>query len=238
MSDNRECRDCRVERPVSDFLRGKGVHKNSKVCNLCQSIRKKATRSRAYKKWYQAEKGQQFRRAYNKSRRALRASDEYKKSHPVDLEAARRALQKWRASPKGKAWRAAYGTSPQRRATMRAWSRSPGGREAIRRYGESDKGKAARLRSNHGRRSLTGCRGALTAQEWSQIKDEYLGRCAYCGIQPPDLTQDHRIPVSRGGAHDWTNIVPACGPCNFSKGNKTPEEWAAWKAHRSVATAA
>jgi 5-methylcytosine-specific restriction endonuclease McrA len=42
----------------------------------------------------------------------------------------------------------------------------------------------------------------------------------------PDLaTIDHIVPLSRGGAHDWINVVLACWGCNVSKKDRTPEEW-------------
>ncbi|MBM3629785.1 MAG: HNH endonuclease [Alphaproteobacteria bacterium] len=50
--------------------------------------------------------------------------------------------------------------------------------------------------------------------------------CQYCA-QPfptPELTFDHIIPRSRGGATTWTNVVTACGCCNLAKGNRTPAE--------------
>jgi 5-methylcytosine-specific restriction endonuclease McrA len=50
--------------------------------------------------------------------------------------------------------------------------------------------------------------------------------CQYCGAQPgrADLTIDHIVPRSRGGATTWENVAAACGPCNRRKGNRTPEE--------------
>ena len=32
------------------------------------------------------------------------------------------------------------------------------------------------------------------------------------------------LPVSRGGRHEWTNVVTACRSCNTRKGNRRPEE--------------
>lgn len=51
-------------------------------------------------------------------------------------------------------------------------------------------------------------------------------RCTYCGATG-SLTVDHVMPSSRGGGSDVANLVAACVPCNSSKGNRTPEEWAA-----------
>jgi len=45
--------------------------------------------------------------------------------------------------------------------------------------------------------------------------------CQYCGIVLPssELTLDHVVPRSRGGASSWENLVAACHDCNRRKGN-------------------
>lgn len=61
----------------------------------------------------------------------------------------------------------------------------------------------------------------LTAAQWAEIVAYFGGWCAYC-LQPvPSPTIDHLRPISRGGSHTATNVVPACGPCNSSKGAKS-----------------
>lgn len=57
----------------------------------------------------------------------------------------------------------------------------------------------------------------LTAQQWIGIKAAYRWCCAYCHRKRP-LTMDHVIPLSRGGPHTASNIVPACRSCNSRKG--------------------
>ena len=53
--------------------------------------------------------------------------------------------------------------------------------------------------------------------------------CLYCGdrFNHSDLTRDHVMPMSKGGADSWENVVTACFRCNNLKGNKTLEEWGA-----------
>jgi 5-methylcytosine-specific restriction endonuclease McrA len=63
-----------------------------------------------------------------------------------------------------------------------------------------------------------GAKGRLTTKEWRAIQESYGGRCAYCG--DPGSTQDHVVPISRGGTHTADNVVPACGSCNSQKRNK------------------
>ncbi|MFJ8446899.1 HNH endonuclease signature motif containing protein [[Kitasatospora] papulosa] len=44
--------------------------------------------------------------------------------------------------------------------------------------------------------------------------------CAVCYSRPA-TTADHIATLSRGGMNDIQNLRPACGPCNFSRGNRT-----------------
>ena len=56
------------------------------------------------------------------------------------------------------------------------------------------------------------------------VRDRQI--CAYCAnrFAETDLTVEHIVPVSRGGRHEWTNVVTACRSCNTRKGNRRPEE--------------
>jgi len=56
------------------------------------------------------------------------------------------------------------------------------------------------------------------------VRDRHI--CAYCGghFAELDLTVEHILPVSRGGRHEWTNVVTACRSCNTRKGSRRPEE--------------
>ncbi len=52
------------------------------------------------------------------------------------------------------------------------------------------------------------------------IRDEHT--CQYCGV--PAENVDHVLPRSRGGAHEWENVVAACRRCNSRKKDQTPAE--------------
>lgn len=47
-------------------------------------------------------------------------------------------------------------------------------------------------------------------------------RCAYCGATAD--TVDHVHPRSRGGRHEWTNVVAACSRCNHRKADRLLSE--------------
>jgi len=42
--------------------------------------------------------------------------------------------------------------------------------------------------------------------------------CVYCGVRADTI--DHVRPRSRGGLHQWTNVVAACARCNHRKGDR------------------
>ena len=50
--------------------------------------------------------------------------------------------------------------------------------------------------------------------------------CQYCGkiLAAGELTLDHVIPRSRGGASTWENLVACCHNCNRRKGSMLPHE--------------
>ena len=64
-------------------------------------------------------------------------------------------------------------------------------------------------------------RGIALSRKNILRRDGY--RCQYCGTRD-QLTVDHVLPKSRGGAHTWRNMVAACIRCNNKKGNRKPEE--------------
>jgi 5-methylcytosine-specific restriction endonuclease McrA len=67
--------------------------------------------------------------------------------------------------------------------------------------------------------------GTLTVELWQERLEEFNFRCAYC-LQPLErVTMDHMTPVTQGGLHDITNVVPACGSCNSRKNAKNLLEW-------------
>jgi len=55
-------------------------------------------------------------------------------------------------------------------------------------------------------------------------RDNYT--CQYCATKlgVAELTYDHVVPRSQGGATAWTNIVTCCHDCNRQKGGRTPAQ--------------
>ena len=112
-----------------------------------------------------------------------------------------------------KAWNDA---NPERKASNQlAWQRANRDKVSV-----NNRNRKAAVRGAQG--------PGLSAQEWSDLQEYYGNCCAYCLEKSDQLTQDHMIPIARGGAHTADNIVPACKTCNSTKRHKTPLEFLAY----------
>lgn len=140
------------------------------------------------------------------------------------LERARYHANVDKSREKARAWRA---KDPQKH------------RDCVKRSGLNSPTYVARHRAAAARRKALK-RGArelrFTAAQWDAMKARYGGRCRYCECAPEKLTQDHRIPISRGGQHVEANIVPACASCNSRKHTKTEAEFLAIPVPHTKAT--
>lgn len=61
--------------------------------------------------------------------------------------------------------------------------------------------------------------GTHTFGEWELLKKQYGNTCPCCGKTEPriTLTQDHIVPLSKGGSDYIENIQPLCRGCNSKK---------------------
>ena len=61
--------------------------------------------------------------------------------------------------------------------------------------------------------------GSHTLGEWELMKKQYGFTCPSCGKKEPEikLTEDHIIPLDRGGSDYIENIQPLCRSCNSKK---------------------
>lgn len=120
--------------------------------------------------------------------------------------------RKWRASNKHKlrAYRQASAENILNK-NRRLRAQHP---DRFRAYGQKRRARLAGV----------GGRGVTAADMQAMIYCQQ-GLCAYCERDGQKLTLDHIIPIDQNGPHDPDNCCMACGVCNSSKGNRTPEQW-------------
>lgn len=65
------------------------------------------------------------------------------------------------------------------------------------------------------------------------------GRCQVAGCPAAGSTVDHVVPRSRGGRHEWSNVVLMCAPHNRAKSDRLLSElgWQLKRAPRPLAPA-
>lgn len=157
------------------------------------------------------------------------------KRRASDVEKVRESNRRWYAANRAailERQRIDRAANPERqRAKAAAWAKKlPAGYYEAYRRANPDKFLEYRrsfLAKNPGyssataqewRRRVKAAPGdGVTLSQWTEIIVEHDHRCAYCLRQHESLAMDHVVPVSRGGWHDVSNVVPACRPCNSAK---------------------
>lgn len=180
-------------------------NRDKKVLEMRARYARNAEKNKAYKsrpdvKARNAEKARLWRQA-NKERLAAKQR-EYRKNKPEIVK----KLEAKRAK------------DPNRRAYINAVSK------------QWHKANPERNQTAyHKRRALiVSSTSKLTASELIAIRERQGCFCHYCNGLLDNKGRghiEHRIPLSRGGAHSADNVVIACSRCNLTKGTMTEEEF-------------
>jgi 5-methylcytosine-specific restriction endonuclease McrA len=228
----KRCSKCGETKPLDQFNKdrtGKAGH--SAACRTCH-----AAAGRRYTMEHREERRSARVRYYAAHRaEALAKTAAYRQQHPERAKAAKAKcywakhheyLAKKRAYRKANrdrinAERAAKNRQNPVPARQRAgaWYKANPERAAEQRRQYRRANSDKHLEANRKRRACKLGAPILTLDyaQWALILD-YFGRaCAYCGATGVALTQDHIVPLSRGGEHSATNVVPACRHCNSRK---------------------
>jgi 5-methylcytosine-specific restriction endonuclease McrA len=162
--------------------------------------------------------------------------------HCKSCEAAWYAANRERKAETGAAWHAAnrerkaatnaawYATNHERKAeTGAAWYAANRERMAATvaawKKANPDKVTAHSQRRRARKRNAA---GTFTSEQWLARLAYHENKCVYCG-SPDNLHIEHQIPLARGGTNWPSNLVPACGTCNRSKGTRTPKQFLAYR---------
>ncbi len=177
------------------------------LCSECKEIRPYYARKlckQCYHRW--AYRGLPRRREQSN-----KASLRWQKENP---ERARENRRRWAKDnleltcERTRQWRS---SNPEK--ARECWSRW-----------SKDNPESIRAKVNRRRAREAGGGGSHTAAE-RKLKFAVFGnRCIYCGVSGK-LTEDHDMPVARGGSDNISNILPACLSCNSRKGKRTAKEF-------------
>jgi hypothetical protein len=224
----KRCTECKEYKPLTEYIKSRANKDGLNIyCNDCRKAKKQAEYEKhrdkyleRFSKYYYEnleeakEQGKKYREQ-NKDSINARAK--------IYREANKERIAKWfkgyreRNREYLKAYDAARQSDPERKTKHNA---------ACRKYYATEKGNLnAQLSRERYRNRQSGVSNTLTRSQWNTCKQIFNYTCAYCGKSLNNLTQDHFIPLSKGGGYDVDNIIPCCKPCNSSKQDKDFAEW-------------
>lgn len=189
---------------------GKELERPSKVCIICGETFYK-NRGNAGKQWEQAKTCSRSCRDERRRREATGPSEQAKAKNNA-------RVARWKAD------------NPERVSEHRKAERQNNKEKRLADWRDYQKRNPEKMRvRNNGRRALrAGNGGSHTVEEWQRLCETFDWRCACCGERRP-LTEDHVLPISKGGTNDIDNIQPLCGSCNSRKKDKhidyRPQWW-------------
>jgi 5-methylcytosine-specific restriction endonuclease McrA len=218
--ETKVCLMCKTEKPITSFYRKKAGYQT--YCKECQReygrpYRKKFSKSAkgkaAQSRYWESEKGKANLKRFANS----------EKGHEYHLEYQRQLRATLEGRIKTREYNRIANKKPIRKEQQSKYWHSEKGiilkKEKDRKYKHSPLGLAAAARSNNKRKRMKDATiSTLTVQQWEELQRTYKYRCVYCGEKKP-LTQDHIIPLSKGGNHMKENVIPACRSCNAKKSN-------------------
>ncbi len=170
----------------------------SSFCTACEE-------TKAFDQFY--AKSKTDRRPRSKCKACMKA---YEKTRPTRYypEAHARAVAKWLANNPG--WSTTYQREHYRANADRINSR--------RKEWSAENGNKFLEYRNRRRALKAQAEGHHSLDEFARLCELFGNRCLRCGDAGSNLTQDHIVPLSKGGT-DWIwNIQPLCRSCNASKG--------------------
>lgn len=192
----------------------------SRACVACGRAHAKAQRSGENYKAFREYQNERSRRLGPRPRTEKVRAQEKARYHRL---AAIRAAEKSAAKAAYEAANAEQIASAEAAKRAAAIQRK---REYMRRWRRDNPIKqAAQSRTKKARRR--NAPGRHTAADVLAIGDRQNWRCAWCATDCRKAYHvDHIIPLAKGGSNWPDNLCIACPPCNMSKKDKPPHEFA------------
>ena len=249
ISVSKLCHRCQKSYDPSGFhIDARNPDGLSATCRICANARRRERyaanperKRAAVKKWRQAnpDKKRAWDRAYYLAN-AERISARSKAYNLANRDHRREVKRAWylanasRVLASSRAWKLAhpdriretdrsrYHANPDRqREATKAWeAANPGRRREVVRAWTKAHPEVGRFKVARRRAWKMAAGGSHTRAEWESLCAAYGYRCLACG-KHVRLTEDHIVPLSRGGSDSIDNIQPLCLPCNQRKGVRT-----------------
>lgn len=204
-----KCTKCGLIKPVSEFSKGKNKSGYRSHCKQCvhEAYEKDKERILQQHKGYYEQNKEKYLQNCREYREAHKEENkeyfkEYYKNHSEELKAKNSIRFKK--------------STPEQLAKRKAYAHSLTGTEKYREY--------KRMKFHYRKAMIDKLPHDFTKKEWKEVQARFNHKCAYCGKETK-LTQDHIIPVSKGGGYTKSNIVPCCASCNSSKQDRDLEKW-------------
>lgn len=205
----KNCSRCGSTKPLTEFTRNSAAPDGHySICRPCKAVWAKAARQRPEAKEREAKR---LKAAYDARREELLAR-----------RAARYAANKEAALAKNREWRER--NLEQHRELCRRWAR--------------ENPLATRAITAKRRALKNSAEGMYTEADIERMLVGQSGLCACCGEQLRMFHVDHIVPISKGGTNWPDNLQLLCPPCNISKGDKLPDEFANYRIRRQGAAVA
>lgn len=233
------CIACATNKPLENFYKHKrhkdGYNHTCKECRKAEGGHYRAANAEAIRQrkraWEQSPPGKASK-AQSRKKKSFRWREyhkQYRFDHEEELRVkkqAYRAEHKEEEAQRNKTYRESH-PDEIKQTSRRYYRRHP---ELCQQRNKQWKTKnpekalqIARAASKTRRaRKIAAPINDFTAAQWEEMKNAFNHRCAYCHKKCERLTQDHITPLSEGGSHTVSNIVPACRSCNAKKHTGPP----------------
>lgn len=209
--NTKRCTKCGKIKPLVEFgLVRRGEDKRRSWCKICS-----AEYSHCYHAEHRKEANERSRR-YNAEHREelIEYSHRWRQENPEKVAAQCRRYYERHREEVGRRTLRWQREHPEKQAEYARLHRQ--------RYPEKNREKTRVCRARK-----AGAVGFHAYEEFNVLCELVGWKCLCCGrphVEFP-LTEDHIVPISRGGSDDVSNIQPLCQHCNSVKSVKNTNYW-------------